>query len=178
MASHDGLKYVLETKKGYVKEDGCFTDNPSEALLIDFWQFGFGPEASEVYRRLGFDDIDVLDSGVSFHTIIPSFEARDSIGISYYLLMGFDYNKSCTKASSDYYYYSLHNDDNCLRYEKMLKAKVLDYYENTASVFKVIKMGNNELALYETPGEDKEVEQGLLKRFIPLEEEYTDIPSL
>ena len=56
MASHSGLKYILETKKGYVKEDGSFTNKESEAMLIDFNQFGFGTKAIEVYQLLGFDD--------------------------------------------------------------------------------------------------------------------------
>ena len=80
MASHRGLKYVLETKKGYVKEDGTFTNNENEAMLIDFWQFGFGPEAIEVYHKLGFYDQEV--NRASFHTVIPSYDGRDGIGIS------------------------------------------------------------------------------------------------
>ena len=73
MASHSGLKYVLETKKGYVKEDGYFTNNKSEAMLIDFWQFGFWTEAKDVYKKLGFIDLEVENSVVSFNTVIPSY---------------------------------------------------------------------------------------------------------
>ncbi len=165
MASHSGLKYVLETKKGYVKKDGSFTNNESEAMLIDFWQFGFGPEAKEVYQRLGFGDLEVKNSGISFHTIMPSYEGRDSIGISYYLLMGYDYEKACAQSSSDYYHYSLDNDDNCLKYEEMLKAKVLDYYKNTKTVSQVLKRKDKEISLYETSDKDMEVEGGLLELY-------------
>ena len=167
MASHSGIKYVLETKKGYVKEDGTFTNNESEAMLIDFWQFGFGPEAIEVYHRLGFCDQDV--NIASFHTVIPSYEGRDGIGISYYLLMGYDYKRAYDQSSRDYYDYNLSNDENCLKYKKMLKAKVLDYYKNSKSVSKVLNGENEEISLYETNDKDKEVEGGVLKHY------YSDI---
>lgn len=163
MASHSGLKYVLETKKGYVKEDGSFTNNKSEAMLIDFLQFGFGPEAIEVYHRLGFDNQEI--SKASFHMVIPSYEGRDTIGISYYLLMGYDYKKAYDQSRDDYYYYNLYHDDNCLKYEKMLKDKVLDYYKNTKIISKVLKTGSEEISLYKTNDEDMEVEEGVLKHY-------------
>ena len=165
MASHSGLKYVLETKKGYIKEDESFTNNQSEAMLIDFCQFGFGIDAKEVYQRLGFSDPEIRNSGVSFHTVIPSYEGRDTIGISYYLLMGYDYMKACIQSNSDYYCYRLHNDDNCLKYQKMLKTKVLDYYKDTKTISQVLKTGNKEIALYETNDKDMEIEEGLLKEY-------------
>lgn len=165
MASHSGLKYVLETKKGYVKEDGSFTNDESEAMLIDFRQFGFGPEAQEVYEKLGFSDPEVKNSGASFHTLIPSYDGRDSIGISYYLLMGYDYKKACDQSSSDYYYYGLYKDDNCFKYIKMLKTKALDYYKNTKTISQVLKKDNKEISLYETNDKDIEIEEGLLKNY-------------
>ena len=163
MASHSGLKYILETKKGYVKEDGSFTNNESEAMLIDFWQFGFGPEAIEVYHRLGFDDQEV--SRASFHTVILSYEARDGIGIKYYLLMGYDYEKAYNQSSVDYFHYKLYEDDNFLKYENMLKAKVLDYYKNTKTISKVLNTQSEELSLYETYDKDMKVEEGVLKHY-------------
>lgn len=165
MASHSGLKYVLETKKGYVKEDGSFTNDESEAMLIDFWQFGFGPEAEEVYKKLGFSDPEVKHSGASFHMVIPSYEGRDTIGISYYLLMGYDYKNAYAQASSDYYCYSLHDDNNCLEYIKMLKDKVLDYYKNTKTISQILKTENEKISLYETNDKDIEIEEGLLKKY-------------
>jgi len=165
MASHSGLKYVLETKKGYVREDGSFTNNGREAMLIDFCQFGFGPEAKEVYQRLGFNDPEVNSSGASFHTIIPSHEGRDRIGISYYLLMDYDYDQAYNQSRHDYFFYNLFNNNNCLKYKDMLKTKVLDYYKNTKTVSQVLRTKNKAISLYETNDKDMGVEEGVLKHY-------------
>ncbi|HAB67472.1 MAG TPA: hypothetical protein DCE23_08910 [Firmicutes bacterium] len=164
MASHSGLKYILETKKGYVRKDGGFTFKKEEALLIDFWQFGFGPSALEVYKRLGFNNEDVLDSGVSFKTIIPSYEGRDYIGVSYYMLMGFDYNMAVEKAREDCYKYNLMDDNNCLRYEEMLKANVLSYYQSRKNVDKVLDTSEGKILLYKV-GDKEEVLGGILEEY-------------
>lgn len=164
MASHSGLKYILETKKGYVRKDGGFTFKKEEALLIDFWQFGFGPSALEVYKRLGFNNEDVLDSGVSFKTIIPSYEGRDYIGVSYYMLMGFDYNMAVEKAIEDCYKYNLMDDNNCLRYEEMLKANVLSYYQSRKNVDKVLDTSEGKILLYKV-GDKEEVLGGILEEY-------------
>lgn len=165
MASHSGLKYVLETKFGYVKEDGTFTSNENEAMLIDFWQFGFGPEAKEVYQRLGFNNKDVLDSRVSFNTLIPSYESRDSSGLRFYELMGYDYDDALTKARRDYYFYNIIDDNNYLEYMKMLKEKVANYYQTDKDISEIV----NNTSLYETNDKIREVEGGILKHF------YSDI---
>lgn len=165
MASHSGLKYILETKKGYVKEDGSFTDKKDEALLIDFWQFGFGPSAEEVYKRLGFNDQEVLNSGASFHTIIPSYEGRDMIGISYYEMMGYDYREAFNKSRDDYFIWGLGNDSNCLEYKKMMNEKLLEYYQTHKEVASVLFCENDSLDLYQTNDEDMVVEEGMLKHY-------------
>lgn len=165
MASHSGLKYVLETKKGYVKDDGSFTDKISEAKIIDFWQFGFGPSATEVYKRLGFNDQEVLESGVSFYTIVPSYEGRDMLGIDSYELMGYDFQEALNKSKSDYYSYNLYDDKNCLEYERMLRDKLLNYYQTYQRVVTVLTLGSDTLNLYQTNDKDMEVEGGILKHY-------------
>lgn len=127
MASHNGLKYVLETKNGYVMEDGSFTDKVEDALLIDFWQFGFGPEAKEVYQRLGFKDSEILDSGVSFHTVMTSYEGRETSGLRYYEMMGYSYSEAARIAIRDYHRFCLKNDNNYIEYINQLKMEVLNY---------------------------------------------------
>lgn len=161
MASHSGLKYVLETKYGYVKEDGTFTDDKSEALLIDFWQFGFGPEAKEVYKSLGFNNLDVLESGVSFCTVIPSYEARSSAGLGYYELMGYDLRESLEKSRNDYYCYNLHNDNNYLEYKDKLKMKKKDYYYTHGT--KCFDLEG--ITLYQIDSERQDVEGGELGEY-------------
>lgn len=161
MASHSGLKYVLETKKGYVKEDGSFTLKKEEALLIDFWRFGFGPSALEVYKRLGFDDSDVINSGVSFSTVIPSYEGRDMLGIGSYILMGYDYREAVNKSRGDYYRYSLSDDNNCLEYLRRIKEEVFNYYHSHKTVVESL----DDLDLYQTNDEDMIVEGGILKHY-------------
>lgn len=165
MASHNGLKYILETKKGYVKEDGDFTFNKNEAMLIDFWRFGFGPSALEVYKRLGFNNLEVLNSGVSFCTIVPSYEGRDMLGISFYELMGYDYREAVNQSRSDYYRYNLSKDTNCLMYEEMMNKKVLEYYINNREVVEKLNTINGVINLYQTNDKDKEVEGGDLKYY-------------
>lgn len=163
MASHSGLKYILETKKGYVKEDGSFTDNKSEALLIDFWQFGFGPEGLDVYERLGFNDPEVLESGVRFNTIITSYEGRDTAGLYAYELMGYDFSEAINKARSDCNRYNLYNDDNYLSYKDKLKQDLLEYHKRKKS--NIV----NGVTLYPTNEETREVLDGELNHF------YSDI---
>lgn len=165
MASHSGLKYILETKKGYVKEDGSFTDKKDDALLIDFWQFGFGPSAKEVYKRLGYSDEEVLKSGVSFHTIIPSYEGRDMLGIGYYEMMGCDYREAVNKSREDYFVFDLCKDNNCLEYKKMMNEKLLEYYQTHKAVASVLFRENDFLDLYQTNDEDMHVEEGMLKHY-------------
>ena len=162
MASHSGLKYILETKKGYVKEDGSFTSDKKEALLIDFWQFGFGPEAIQVYQELGYSDEEVLSSGASFHTIIPSYEGRDTLGIWAYELMGYDYKEAYNKSRNDYYYYNLREDQNCLTYKKMLEEKVLTFFQTHKTVSEVLKREEFCLDLYQTEEKAMNVEGGML----------------
>ena len=165
MASHSGLKYILETKKGYVKKDGSFTDNKEEALLIDFWQFGFGPSALQVYKKLGFDDEEVMESGVSFRTIIPSYEGRDILGVWAYELMGYDYRAAVNQSKSDFYRYSLQDDKNCLIYEKMLEEKLLIYFQTQKTVDEVLKVEEDNLDLYQTGESDRNVEGGILTSY-------------
>lgn len=169
MASHDGLKYILETKKGYVKADGGFTDSEREALVIDYWEFGFVINATWVYQKLGFDDQEVIMSGVSFHTILSPYKERDMIGVSYYLLMGYDYKKACLQSQKDYDDFGLYNDTNCLEYEMVLKQIVLDYYRNNRAVAETLKTPNGNLSLYETDDQDEVVLRGKLKYY------YSDI---
>ena len=165
MASHAGLKYVLETKKGYVKEDGSFTDQTSEALLIDFLEFGFGPDAPEVYQKLGFDDQEVIEN-VLFKTIIPAYEARDGIGVSYYLLMDYDEANAYNQSREDYIHYRLYNnDDNCLKYENLMKAKVLEYYQKRKRVSHVLNTSNGDVSLYEINVKNRKVLGGDLKQY-------------
>ncbi len=161
MASHSGLKYILETKKGYVKEDGSFTNSKSDAMLIDFWQFGFGPSAEDVYKRLGYSDQEVLDNGVSFCTMIPSYEGRDMLGINTYELMEYDFREAVDKSRSDYYQYNLIDDDKCLKYEEYLKEILLRYYQSHKSVVEVL----GDIDLYEIKGGEIDVEGGMLKRY-------------
>ncbi len=172
MASHSGLKYVLETKKGYVKKDGSFTNKINEALLIDFLEFGFAANAEDVYKKLGFKDQEVILDEVKFHTVIPAYEARDGIGIKYYLLMGYDLEKACNQSARDYYDYKLYNDEECLKYQNDLRAKVLDYYKKCKTISQVLKMNNKELFLYETNEEKQEILGGFLKCY------YSDIGSV
>ena len=165
MASHDGLKYVLETKKGYVKKDGNFTDQTSEALLIDFWEFGFGPDAPEVYQKLGFNNQEVIEN-VSFKTIIPAYEARDGMGVSYYLLMDYDEENAYEQSREDYIRYKLYNnDENCLKYENLMKAKVLEYYQKRKRVSHVLNTTNGDLSLYEINVKNRKVLGGDLKKY-------------
>lgn len=161
MASHRGLKYVLETKFGYVKEDGTFTNNKEEAMIIDFLQFGFGPEAKEVYQRLGFNNADVLESRVSFCTVVPSYEPRERAGLGFYKLMGYDFETSLEKATSDYFYYNLHDDNKFLDYKKMLDEKLLSYYKNLNDN----KEDVNNNVLYKTNIEELKVLDGFLKQY-------------
>lgn len=165
MASHSGLKYILETKKGYVKEDGGFTDNKEEAMLIDFWQFGFGPSAEEVYKRLGFNNQEVMDSGVSFHTIVSSYEGRDLTGIYYYELMGYDYKEAYNKSRNDYFYYNLCNDNNYIAYKKMMEDSVFKYFKSHKEVVNVLNTDDGNLALFQTNEEDEIILGGDLKYY-------------
>ena len=165
MASHSGLKYILETKKGYVKEDGSFTNKESEAMLIDFNQFGFGTKAIEVYQLLGFDDQEIKNGDASFRVMLPSYESRDGIGINYYYLMGCDYKSAIIKSRRDYMFYNLQDDNNCLKYKDMLKTKVLDYYKNTEKIAKTLKIGKQEIPLYKTNDEDMQLLEGELKYY-------------
>ncbi len=155
MASHNGLKYVLETKNGYVMEDGSFTDKVEDALLIDFWQFGFGPEAKEVYQRLGFKDSEILDSGVSFHTVMTSYEGRETSGLRYYEMMGYSYSEAMSASIRDYHHFCLKNDNNYIEYINQLKMEVLNYLKR-----KDCEIVNN-VALYNL-NKDMEVEGGEL----------------
>ncbi len=164
MASHDGWKYVLETKKGYVKEDGSFTSEVKEALLIDFWDFGWVDDTVKIYKKLGFNDPEVILSGVEEHTVFPAYEARDGIGIGYYLLMGYDFESAFYKARSDYSSYKLYNDDNIVEYEEKLKNKVLDYYRERKSA-EVLNSSDGALLLYQTNEESPKILDGTLKHF-------------
>ncbi len=164
MASHDGLKYVLETKKGYVKEDGSFTNLINEALLIDLWDFGWVDDPIKIYKKLGFNDPEVILSGVTEHTVFPAYEARDGIGIEYYLLMDYDYERAFYQARSDYSRYNLYNNDNIFEYEEKLKNKVLDYYRERKTS-QVLNSSNESLLLYQTNEEDTKVLEGTLKHF-------------
>ncbi len=164
MASHDGWKYVLETKKGYVKEDGSFTSEVKEALLIDFWDFGLVDDTVKIYKKLGFNDPEVILSGVKEHTVSPAYEARNGIGIGYYTLMGYDFESAFYKARSDYNSYKLYNDDNIIKYEEEMKNKVLDYYRERKSA-QVLNSSDGALLLYQTNEDSPKILEGTLKHF-------------
>ncbi len=164
MASHDGWKYVLETKKGYVKEDGGFTSKVKEALLIDLWNFGWVDDPIKIYKKLGFNDPEVILSGVTEHTVFPAYEARDGIGIGYYLLMNYDYESAFYQARSDYSRYELYKNDNIIEYEEKLKNKVLDYYRERKTS-QVLNSSNGALLIYQTNEKDTKILEGALKHF-------------
>ncbi len=165
MARHSGLKYVLETKKGYVKDDGSFTNIVDEAKLIDFTQFGFVLSATDVYKMLGFYNQEVIESGVSFKTVIPSYEARYKMGIKYYLLMDYDYERAYLQSKKDCDDFKLYNDDNCLKYDNVLKAKVLSYCQKYKVISQGLKTTRGDLPLYETNIKDMIVLGGTLKQY-------------
>jgi len=164
VASHNGLKYVLETKKGYVKKDGSFTSDKSQALVIDFWQFGFGPSALEVYKKLGFNNQEILDSGVSFHTIVSSYEGRSVSGLVFYELMGYSYEEAVNKSRQDYYQYNLLDDNNYLHYKKYLEDMLLSYYKRQ-EIAEILTVKDNSRILYQTNEKDTEIEEGTLKHY-------------
>lgn len=141
MASHAGLKYVLKTKKGYVKKDGSYTYKINEALVIDFWQFGFGPSAIDVFKRLGYSDSDIRDyNDISFCTIIPSYDSRLGALEDLYQEMGFTYSEACFKAQRDFIAYHLEDDQNYFTFLKKKEEEVNAYYLHSDS---------NEEELYE-----------------------------
>lgn len=167
MGSHNGLKYVLETKKGYLKKDGSYTSRQEDALLIDFWQFGFGPNPIDVYHRLGFSDSDISCDDVRFKTLIPSYEAIDSIGSYYYEQMGYDLKEALLKARRDYYTFSMHDDENYLKYISRISDELFRYRLNNAkSTFKL-----NDVDIYELDEDSVSIEGGELKQYCTVDKD-------
>ena len=124
MASHAGLIYVLETEKGYIDEKGNIVSNIEEAYPIEFYRFGFGPSAFDVYKRLGFCG-DLKENEIRFHTITPSYEQRLSKVESFYKKLGMSLKDSIKNAHNDYYCYNL-NDDK--KFSEYINSKINHKY--------------------------------------------------
>lgn len=161
MASHAGLVYVLKTKYGYVNELGEFAQNIEEAKRIDFMQFGFGPSAYEVYRRLGFKNELLGKEDIHFHTVVPSYDSRLGTIEGLYQLMGYDYRNSCTIATEDFRRYHLYSYQNFQDYEKVMQKKVIEFYRNRRKSDSI-----NSIDLYEIPNRESYLkEEGRVDTF-------------
>ncbi len=161
MASHAGLVYVLKTKYGYVNELGEFVDDIEQAQKIDFMRFGFGPSAYQVYHRLGYQNEQLTERDICFHTVIPSYDSRLGVLEELYQLMGYDYERSCMNASWDFKRFNLYSYPDFLEYEKILKKKVLEFYRTRKRSDSI-----SEIDLYEIPNRKSyQKEEGLVDCF-------------
>lgn len=149
MASHAGLVYVLKTKYGYVNEKGEFVENIEEAQKIDFMQFGFGPSAYEVYKRLGYKNEKLMNEDIEFHTVIPSYDSRLGTIENLYQLMGYNYRASCMSAAEDFRRFNLYLYQNFRDYEKVMHKKVLEFYRKRETFDSI-----NNFDLYVIPNRD------------------------
>jgi len=161
MASHAGLVYVLKTKYGFINEKGEFVERMEDAQRIDFMQFGFGPSAYDVYKRLGYKNEVLSEKDIEFHTVVPSYDSRLGTIERLYRLIGYDYETSCMIAAEDFKKYSLYLYQNFLDYEKTMHDKILNFYKEQTRSDSV-----DGIDLYEIPNREvKWREEGEIRSF-------------
>lgn len=164
MASHAGLIYVLETKDGYIDEKGKIATKIEEAKKIDFLDFGFGPSALEVFRRLGFENSELGEDDIRFFSVIPPYEARVDKIASFYKKLGMDFEFALEEAHSDYITYSLSNNKNYLKYIDLLEKKVIDFFERKP-VDELLKTNDQTLELHQIKNNTYQREESTIDYF-------------
>lgn len=170
MASHAGLIYVLETKNGYIDKEGNVVSNIVDAYPINFYQFGFGPSAFEIYEKLGFDG-NIKPNEIRVHTIVPSYEGRIDKIRAFYQKMDFSFEDSIYKAYEDYYIYNLDDSIKFKNYINNLGEQIISYFKRK-SFSEMITVGEKQLNLYKSCEINKAEYEGFVEEF------YCDIGKI
>lgn len=164
MASHAGLKYVLETKNGYIDEKGNEVLNIEKAKEIDFMDFGFSPSPYEVFQALGFEKAYLGEKDIRFHSVVPSYESRMDIIASLYEKMGMVFQEALEYAGLEYVRYSLSGDENYLNYIRVLEEKVGCFFKRKPSTDSIL-VDNEMVHLYPIKDESYQKEEGCVEAF-------------
>lgn len=135
MASHAGLKYVLRTEKGYVNENGDLTPNLEEALVIPLSRFGYVTDPKKVYMKLGFKNLDLENTDLSFYIVEPSYDSRLGILENIYMDMGYSWGEAKREIEGNIWV--IENLD--LFYQKVRALQEKAFCYNARNGYKTIK---------------------------------------
>lgn len=134
MASHAGLILLLETKEGYIREDGSVTVDKEEARKVTFYEAGF-QDAYQVVKKLGIPIGELDKEDIHFSTYCSSYDSRIGELETIYKAIGYSNRTAYDMAYTDFKRYSLEAYDRFLIFKRALEETLMELMkENIISV--------------------------------------------
>lgn len=133
MASHAGLVLLLETKEGYIREDGTVTANKEEARKVTFYEAGF-QNAYQVIQKLGIPIKELNKEDIHFSTYYPSYDSRIWELEIIYKAIGYSDRTAYEMAYANFKRYSLEEYERFLIFKRALEESLMELTDNMLTV--------------------------------------------